>query len=76
MNEVSQTEKTKDVFGITREQSIKQGADLFGIHANPMGTNAKIKKFYFRLMEFTFFEFGIEPMLPKLAEDCLNMVVV
>jgi hypothetical protein len=71
---VGKSNKTLDISNRSWSSPINNSFNLMRIHANVVLKNDVIQKIHFRLMEFTFFQFGIKSNFPKLFQNKTYMV--
>ncbi len=58
--EIGESKKTLNIINKSWGSSIDNDLNLVKIHANAISRNDVTQKFHFKLMEFTFFQFGIK----------------
>ncbi len=73
---VGKSNKTFDISNRSWSSPINNGLNLMRIHSNAILKNDVIQKFHFRLMEFTFLQFGVKFNFPKLFQNKTYMAFV
>jgi len=66
-------QKKLDILNKSWSSIIKNGLNFTRIHANVIFRNDITQEFHFRLMEFTFLQFGVKSNLPKLLQNYMYM---
>jgi hypothetical protein len=71
---VSKSKTTLNIMNKSWGNPINNGLNFVKIHANAISKDNITQKFHFRLMEFTFLQFGIKSDFLDLFQDKTYMV--
>jgi len=66
---VGQSKKTLNISNKSWSNPINNGLNLTRIHANVISKDDVTQEFHFKLMEFTFFQFGIKSNFSKFFQN-------
>jgi hypothetical protein len=71
---VGKSKKLLNISNKSWSNPINNGLNFTRIHANAISRDDVTQEFHFKLVEFTFFQFGIKSNLSKLLQNQTYMV--
>jgi hypothetical protein len=74
--EVGEPNKTLNIMNRSWVSPIHNGLNLTRVHMNAISPNNITQEFHLRLMEFTFFQFGIKTNFSELFQNKMYMALM